>query len=1258
MGKSTGRKDAPQGENPQPCAFIGCCGCRMCDHATSQFPPLPSTNSVPRTSRITSLLSELSPLNLNTEFNETNQHRNMVMSPMATPSKSYAEVSGSPSPRQKRDNSSSDVNLETSSNRDNLSVQIDDVINDKSPNDDTSQVSITILTKDPTADKNKLSPRYCWTNEENVELFKCYCEATSKNMNKIKGTYEIWRSKNQDIRINMNANTLGNQRRLIEKKLTNKEKDEILRIVNAFDTETNMEEQSINQSNNYTIERVEEDTPPNSTALNNIRSNWMEGLEETEELTEMQEELIVRFEQAKMNNFEDRNIAKRFVMHKDNRERVENMNKILTAGLETSHIKVTNLLELNALHHAAAITLAGAKEIKTAPKPNHNPNEIIDEEINKVRKWIGRLTATADNTKLTPKVNKYLKGESAETVMHRLKMKLNALCKKRRTRIAAKARFQNNKLFKFNQKAFYAKLRNGGGEEKVTDPPTKENIQKYWGGLFGDKALHNDEAEWLVEERKEMEGVEEAVWIDISPEKLTKSTKKLSNWKAPGLDKVQNFWIKYLTALHPLLAEYFNEEMNQDENKSEWLTGGKTTLLYKKGNTNEAKNYRPITCLPTYYKLFTLILTDNIHEHVTTNNILPLEQKGIRRKERGCKDHLILDKIITEDAKRKKRNLSVMWIDYQKAYDSIPHSWLIAMMRLYKIDDKTIKFIIKSMPSWRTKIHLPHSKGCLTTEDISFLRGIFQGDTLSPLLFCLALAPIRNILKRANIGYKIGGKKVSNLLYIDDLKCYAKDDNEMERCRALIDEFSTDIAMTFGLEKCAVVHMKKGQMKNSPTVEEIPILEQEESYKYLGILQNEKIMHDKSKVNAKKEFFNRVRLILKAELNAKNTTDAIKTYAMPIMRYGFGVLKWTSAELRNMDRKVRKALTKGRFHHPKSNTHRLHLARKEGGRGLIGVEDCHRQECTKLAEYLITGTDDLSKIICEAERPKKHGILSFLEPPKKGQTTEIDKEHEDGLKEMKLHGQYFKVMEDTPNINLALSRSWLVKPYFRYETESLICAAQEQALATNHTRSKIWGTGKSSLCRLCKEKNETIHHIVSGCKMLCGTQYMYRHNQVAKYIHWQILKDLNVKVHESWMKHIPTEVTIKNGIKILWDSYIITEKKVPHNRPDIIIFDTNVRECLIIDVAIPVCMNVVKKEAEKITKYRDLEIEIQKCWGLKKIRTIPIVIGALGSVCNGINGYLGTISKNLNFDVIQRTALLGTAHILRNFLTPVEKTTK
>ena len=112
------------------------------------------------------------------------------------------------------------------------------------------------------------------------------------------------------------------------------------------------------------------------------------------------------------------------------------------------------------------------------------------------------------------------------------------------------------------------------------------------------------------------------------------------------------------------------------------------------------------------------------------------------------------------------------------------------------------------------------------------------------------------------------------------------------------------------------------------------------------------------------------------------------------------------------------------------------------------------------------------------------------------------------------------------------------------------------------------------------------------------------------------------------------------------------DKKVGHNKPDIVIHNEEKRECTIIDVAIPVCQNIVRKEAEKITKYRDLEIKLQKCWNLKKIRMIPVVIGALGSVTQGIEGYIKEISENISFDTIQRTTLLNTAHILQNFLTP------
>jgi len=130
-------------------------------------------------------------------------------------------------------------------------------------------------------------------------------------------------------------------------------------------------------------------------------------------------------------------------------------------------------------------------------------------------------------------------------------------------------------------------------------------------------------------------------------------------------------------------------------------------------------------------------------------------------------------------------------------------------MEIYKIDKSTRKFIQELMPTWRSQLNLHYEGGKIMTDNIKFRRGIFQGDSLSPLLFCLCLTPITNILRCKEVGYKIGNQKVSNLLYIDDLKIYAKSDTQMERCKAVVEEFSKDIKMDFGINKCAVIHVKK-----------------------------------------------------------------------------------------------------------------------------------------------------------------------------------------------------------------------------------------------------------------------------------------------------------------------------------------------------------------------------------------------------------------------------------------------------------------
>jgi hypothetical protein len=75
------------------------------------------------------------------------------------------------------------------------------------------------------------------------------------------------------------------------------------------------------------------------------------------------------------------------------------------------------------------------------------------------------------------------------------------------------------------------------------------------------------------------------------------------------------------------------------------------------------------------------------------------------------------------------------WIDYQKALDKVPHSWIIKSLELTGINNKIISFTTKLMTYWRTRMRLHTENKLIGTEDIKLQRGIFQGDSLSPLLF-------------------------------------------------------------------------------------------------------------------------------------------------------------------------------------------------------------------------------------------------------------------------------------------------------------------------------------------------------------------------------------------------------------------------------------------------------------------------------------------------------------------------------------------
>lgn len=192
------------------------------------------------------------------------------------------------------------------------------------------------------------------------------------------------------------------------------------------------------------------------------------------------------------------------------------------------------------------------------------------------------------------------------------------------------------------------------------------------------------------------------------------------------------------------------------------------------------------------YKILTSIITERIYKFLDENNLLPAEQKGCRRGSYRCKDQLLINKAIIEETKSQKKNLSTAWIDYKKAFDSVPHSWIKKSLEIYKICPVTIRLISDSMKSWKTTLHLQQSEGSLNSREINILSGIFQGDSLSPLLFCIALAPFSNLLNSSGYGYKSQEGK-SPFLYGWPQNLHKKNDAEQTSLLNMVKTFSDDI---------------------------------------------------------------------------------------------------------------------------------------------------------------------------------------------------------------------------------------------------------------------------------------------------------------------------------------------------------------------------------------------------------------------------------------------------------------------------------
>ena len=309
--------------------------------------------------------------------------------------------------------------------------------------------------------------------------------------------------------------------------------------------------------------------------------------------------------------------------------------------------------------------------------------------------------------------------------------------------------------------------------------------------------------------------------------------------------------------------------------------------------------------------------------------------------------------------------------------------------------------------------------------------------------------------------------------------------------------------MKFGLEKCATAEFKRGKLAKTTSIvldEETTIkeLQQEDSYKYIGINEAEGIQHAKMKEKIRREYYRRVGLILKSELNAINRIAAINSLAVPAITYGINVINWQMNDIKKLETKTRKLLTMHRTHHPKADVDQFFLPRSEGGRGLIQIELTYKLTTDGLETCLRESKDSMMKLVLEHEKKKKlnsvtkkatkfHQKLGIDQTHYK-ETDSVTKKAKEiknlvkkqgkqqiriGWEQKPLHGQYLKRVK-RPDVDELETHKSLKSSGLKSETEGLIIVAQDQSSMTKQYQSKIIKNGMIPKCRYTMSMMKTL----------------------------------------------------------------------------------------------------------------------------------------------------------------------------------------
>ena len=252
------------------------------------------------------------------------------------------------------------------------------------------------------------------------------------------------------------------------------------------------------------------------------------------------------------------------------------------------------------------------------------------------------------------------------------------------------------------------------------------------------------------------------------------------------------------------------------------------------------------------------------------------------------------------------------------------------------------------------------------------------------------------------------------------------------------------------------------------------------------------------------------------------------------------------------------------------------------------------------------------------------------------------------------HGYVHRNQTLLSGYDKVLSNLWFTDKYMSSHVEGFICAMQEQEIRTRQLdrQRNIGDVETNGKCRHCNITEESIFHLLSSCGKLSASLYLpLRHNEVAKIIYNELISNHD----DTSYINKPEPIYVTKDIEIWWDKKIRVCPPVEHCKTDIVVWNLKHKLCTIIDVCVPLDVNVEREENTKRDRYLVLASRLQRLYREYTFKVIPIVLGGTGFVPKSLITNLQEcgFKKEKCMAIIpnlQRKALRGSMKILTTSL--------